>query len=318
MLPATEVLQDVSFVIEVESRRPNAVGLIAGQTQYTRDERKRGTMSERENNGNAVPELTEAHVFQSIADLETQADEEIREGITYCNFWLGEGFDGRKADYEPVIKRALGIRHFAVEDSPEDRAFAERHSTSWYYFIVRPTPDRFTIIKARSPSPCPSFVLQMAGITDAYYRAMDEVMDEEEIEDRQVFTLCGTEAEEGAEPQEGAAVARRAWHLALNQGGRCAMLSTKAAIDPDDETGEGAENDAREPWICMDEDDLDDVWRSFFPTARHLALMRKLRAAALIVAPLLGLYKAVLEKTYAPSGAGYKRARDDFEAHRQA
>ena len=96
------------------------------------------------------------------------------------------------------------------------------------------------------------------------------------------------------------------------------MLSTKAAMDPDDETGEGAENDAREPWIYMDEEDLDDVWPEFFPTARHLALMRKLRAAARIVAPLLGLYKAVLEKTYAPSGAGYKRALDDFEAHRQA
>ena len=89
-------------------------------------------------------------------------------------------------------------------------------------------------------------------------------------------------------------------------------------LDPDDETGEGAENDAREPWIYMDEEDLDDVWPEFFPTARHLALMRKLRAAARIVAPLLGLYKAVLEKTYAPSGAGYKRARDDFEALRQA
>jgi len=156
--------------------------------------------------------------------------------------------------------------------------------------------------------------MQMAGITDAYYR-------EEEIdfEDRRVVcTLCGTVPAEGAEPQEGAAVARRVWHLALNQGGRCAMLSTKAAMDPYDETGEGAVNDAREPWICMDEDDLDDVWRSFFPTARHLALMRKLRAAVRIVAPLLGLYKAVLEKTYAPSGAGYKRARDNFEAHRRA
>ena len=69
----------------------------------------------------------------------------------------------------------------------------------------------------------------------------------------------------------------------------------------------------------MDEEDLDDVWPSFFTTARHLALMRKLRAVARIVAPLLGLYKAVLEKTYAPSGAGYTRAHDaDFEAHRQA
>jgi hypothetical protein len=205
-----------------------------------------------------------------------------------------------------------------VEDSLEDRAFAERHSTSWYYFFVRPTPDRFTIIKARSPSPCPSFILWMAGITKAFQR---EHWEGEKYEEGQVFTVCGTEPEEGAElqeGQEGAAVARRAWHLALNQGGRCAMLSTKAAMDPDDETGEGAENDAREPWIYMDEEDLDDVWPSFFPTARHLALMRKLRAAARIVAPLLGLYKAVLEKTYAPSGAGYKRARDDFEAHRQA
>ena len=96
------------------------------------------------------------------------------------------------------------------------------------------------------------------------------------------------------------------------------MLSTNAAMDPDDETGEGEENDVREPWICMDEDDLDDVWPTFYPTVRHLALMRKLRAAARIVAPLLKLYKAVLEKTYAPSGAGYKRALDEFDAHRQA
>ena len=75
------------------------------------------------------------------------------------------------------------------------------------------------------------------------------------------------------------------------------QAGTKAAIDRDDETGEGAENDARELWICMDEEDLDDVLPSFLTPARHLALMRNLRAAARIVAPLLGLYKAVLEKT---------------------
>ena len=54
--------------------------------------------------------------------------------------------------------------------------------------------------------------------------------------------MCSTEPEDD-EPQEGAAVARRAWHLALNRGGRCAMLSTKAAMDPDDETGEARDID---------------------------------------------------------------------------
>jgi len=152
--------------------------------------------SEQENEGDVGREFTEAHVFQSIQQLEYQADEELALQITYCHFeGLGEGFDGPKTDYKPVIKRALGIRHFAVEDSPEDRAFAERHSTSWYYFIVRPTPDRFTIIKARSPSPCPSLVLSMAGIEEAYYRAMEEVNDElnddsEEFDPRQVFYYC--------------------------------------------------------------------------------------------------------------------------------
>ena len=152
--------------------------------------------SEQENEGDVGREFTEAHVFQSIQALEYQAGEELAQQITYCHFeGLGEGFDGPKTDYEPVIKRALGIRHFAVEDSPEDRAFAERHSTSWYYFIVRPTPDRFTIIKARSPSPCPSLVLSMAGIEEAYYRAMEEVNDElnddsEEFDPRQVFYYC--------------------------------------------------------------------------------------------------------------------------------
>ena len=254
-------------------------------------------------------ECTEAHVFQCIQELENQAGEEVMQGICYGQFELGEGFNGDKEDYEPVVKSALGIRHFAVQDSAEDAAFAERHSTTWYYFVVRPRPDRFTIIKARSPSPCPSLVIAQADIAQAYYR---------HDEDIEVFTLCGTEPQEGAEPQESAAVARRMWHLALSWGGSVRLLSTKAAVDPDDETGEGEENDAREPWICMDEDALDDVWPSFFPTPRHLALMRKLRAAARIVAPLLGLYKAVLEKTYAPSGAGYKRALDEFDAHRQA
>ena len=71
----------------------------------------------------------------------------------------------------------------------------------------------------------------------------------------QVFTVCGTEPEEqGVDPLEGAAVARRAWYLALNQGGRCAMLSprTKAAMDPDDETGVRARRTTPESelWIC--------------------------------------------------------------------
>lgn len=93
--------------------------------------------SEQEKEGNVVPEeCTEADVFQSIHRLEDQANGELIYRIDYCRFWLGEGFgeacqDLTKEDYEPVIKRALGIRHFAVEDSPEDRAFAERHSTSW-------------------------------------------------------------------------------------------------------------------------------------------------------------------------------------------
>jgi hypothetical protein len=90
-----------------------------------------------------------------------------------------------------------------------------------YYFIVRPTPDRFTIIKARSPRLCPSFVLQTAGITKTFQR---ENWEGETYEEGQVFTVCGTEPEEqGVDPLEGAAVARRAWYLALNQGGRCAI-----------------------------------------------------------------------------------------------
>ena len=70
--------------------------------------------SEQENEGYAVPECTEAHVFQSIQQLEYQADDELANGIDYHQFDLGERFDGddlAKEYYEPVIKRALGIRH---------------------------------------------------------------------------------------------------------------------------------------------------------------------------------------------------------------
>ena len=66
--------------------------------------------SEQENEGDDGREFTEAHVFQKIPELENQAEQELAEGVTYCQFWLGEVFGGRKADYEPVIKRALAAR----------------------------------------------------------------------------------------------------------------------------------------------------------------------------------------------------------------
>ena len=351
-------------------------------------------------------DCTVAHVFEHIQDFERQAGEELGEGIGYCQFnFEGPFSSGRKEDYFPVIKRALGIRHFAVEDSAEDAAFAERHSTTWHYFVVRPKPDRFTIIKARSPSPCPCLVLQMAGLEPAYYHHLEawenNQVEEEDDEDYDecyadvVFVPCRTaskmgvalgmvsytteETKSATEPPEGLAVARRLWRLALSRGGSARSLSAKAAVDYKSETGEGEEGDAKEEWIripgqvvagarvqlqnIVAQTELNgqygelvaeasqgegrwkvrvdgrerklalkpknfkvtnqvcglDLWLSAkgMPTVRHLALMRKLRAVVPVLR-LLGLYKSVLEKTYAPSGAGFKRARDDFDAHRQA
>ena len=356
-------------------------------------------------------DCTVAHVFEHLQDLERQAGEEVGLQEYHLEFnFKGPFSSGRREEYFPVIKRALGIRHFAVEDNAEDAAFAERHSTTWHYFVVRPTPDRFTIIKARSPSPCPNLVLQMAGLGAAYNHHVsaweNNQVEDEDDEDYDecyadfVFVPCRTasnvgeralgivsytteETESATEPSEGLAVACRLWRLALSRGGSVRWLSAKAAVDHTSQTGEGEESDAKEPWIripgqvvagarvqlqnIVAQTELNgqygelvaeasqgsqgegrwkvrvdgrkkklllkpkkfkvmnqvcslDLWLSAkgMPTVRQLALMRKLRAAARIVAPLLGLYKSVLEKTYAPSGAGFKRAHDDFDAHRQA
>lgn len=129
-------------------------------------------------------ECTEAHVFEHIRSLESQACEELGNEISYGT--LPVLFDMRrteeglydhqrdmKEDYLPAIHMALGIRHYLRHDSAEDVALplAEANSLKWYYVAIRPKRDLFTVIKYRSPKPCHAFVLQMAGLTDAYHES---------------------------------------------------------------------------------------------------------------------------------------------------
>ena len=115
-------------------------------------------------------ECTEAHVFEHIRSLESQACEELGNEISYGT--LPAPFDMRrteeglydhqrdmKEDYLPAIHMALGIRHYLRRDSAEDVALAEANSLKWYYVAIRPKPDLFTVIKYRSPKPCHAFVL---------------------------------------------------------------------------------------------------------------------------------------------------------------
>ena len=126
------------------------------------------------------------------------------------------------------------------------------------------------------------------------------------------------------EPSEGAAVARRLWNTALNLGGSV-RPQPRRALRLQKSYYQGGRIHTGEPlsvvkglvWMRMpDEDAMNELWcrEHVMPSARLLALMRKLRAAASVAGKLVVLYKAVLEKSYAPSGAGYKRAREDFEA----
>ena len=112
---------------------------------------------------------------------------------------------------------------------------------------------------------------------------------------------------------EGAALACRLWQAGLSRGGLVLRGGPYNAADGAPEGLQGF------TWMRMpDEEAIDGLWTPTFlhPSSRHLTLMRKLRTAARVAAPLLSLHREAIERSYAPSGAGYKRAREEFESHR--
>jgi hypothetical protein len=224
-------------------------------------------------------ECTEAHVFEHIQSLESQACEELGNEISFGT--LPAPFDMRrteeglydhqrdmKEDYLPAIHMALGIRHYLRRDSAEDVALAEANSLKWYYVAIRPKRDLFTVIKYRSPKPCHAFVLQMAGLTDAYHESHEGDVAYE------VFVPCGTLEttdlyDAGLEPQESETVARRLISLAEDRGGK------RVSIRPQ-EGGRKvyleSEGRAKELWIRMPADyKLDALLSRANPTAAQLA-----------------------------------------------
>ena len=239
-------------------------------------------------------ECTEAHVFEHIKVLEDQANEELGQGIDYGQ--LPAPFDLRLTDedlydherdtkdqYLPVIKKALGIRHFLDEDSAEDTALRldtlERCHVllKWYYVAIRTEPDLFTIIKYRSPSPCPSLTLKLAGLERAYAEHRPEYA-EDGAEEFVVFVPCGTVETadvEGVEPQEGKFVATRLWDVASRFGGSMVSLSPE-------EGGLYRFHGPDWPWLRMEKGALtlpdalsfDDLWDTINPTARVLKRFR--------------------------------------------
>lgn len=231
-------------------------------------------------------DCTMAHVFQNIRTLELQAAEELGNGIDYGQ--LPPPFNHRKAEHEvkydyerdtkdeylPVIQRALGIRHFLIGDSEEDAAIAESNSLKWYFVAIRPQPDLFTIIKYRSPSPCPDIVLKLAGLEGPYNR-------HRYAEDFDVFVPCGTAETAdvpGKEPQSSALVARRLWVLAPMNGG------SKILMTPTEGGRRYCEGQDAQEWMRFaDQDSLDALWSEFIPTADELE-EEQARAVALMSA----------------------------------
>jgi len=257
-------------------------------------------------------ECTINEVFEHIKRLNDHSADEICNGVDYLCLPMPfcEDEDYHAEEYYPIFKKALGLRHHEVDDSPKDLALSVRHSTEWYYFAVRVDRRTFTIVKARSPSPCPALVARMLKIGGDIYGSED-----------MIFILLSTPCEahgsrDAGEPQEGQGIARRLWHAALCRGGSVTTRAKKFRC-----SGSRLARVKDLTWMRMPgRRVMDALWTEYMlcPPPRHLALMRKLRAASSIVAPLLKLYEEVREKAYAPDGAGYKRARDEFESHQQA
>ena len=161
---------------------------------------------------------------------------------------------------------------------------AEANSLKWYYVAIRPKRDLFTVIKYRSPKPCHAFVLQMAGLTDAYHESHEGDVAYE------VFVPCGTLEttdlyDAGLEPQESETVARRLISLAEDRGGK------RVSIRPQ-EGGRKvyleSEGRAKELWIRMPADyKLDALLSRANPTAAQLAAELAVPASSQVPAVIM-------------------------------
>ena len=268
----------------------------------------------------SAAEATPHHVLAHIEVLESHANDEIWEGVSYATLPLpfGTAFDvARAEDFYPTIIGALGMRdHAAQDESMEDTALAARHSTQWYYFALRCTEpgrrhEKLAVIKARSPAPCHALVIKMLGLSP-------------EVSPGATFApivlLGASTGPRYDDLQEGAAIARRLWRAGLSRGGSVLSQATSGVLPGATPQGTALQHAALQgfTWMRMpSEGAMDGLWTATFlhPSARHLALMRKLLTASRVAAPLLSLHKEAIEKSYAPSGAGYKRAREEFESH---
>jgi hypothetical protein len=262
----------------------------------------------------SAAEATPQHVFAHIEVLESHANEELWEGVCYASLPLpfGKPFDSHKAEeFFPTICEALGMRDHAKDESKEDAALAACHATQWYYFAIRCTEpgqhhQKLAVIKARSPVPCLALIIKMLSLGA-------EVSQISHGATFAPIVLLGASIDSRNDDlHEGAAIARRLWHAGLSRGG--------TVLREPDHAADGAPQGLQGfTWMRMpDEAAMDGLWMATFlhPSSRHLALMRTLRTAARIAAPLLSLHREAIERSYAPSGAGYKRAREEFESHR--
>ena len=250
-------------------------------------------------------EATPDHVFAHIEALEQHANEELWEGVCYASLPLpfGKPFDRNKAeDFFPSIFEALGMRDHTKDESTEDAALAACHAVQWYYFALRCTEpgqrhQKLAVIKARSPVPCLALIIKMLRT---------EVSQVSHGATFAPIVLLGASIDpRNDDLHEGAAIARRLWHAGLSRGG--------TVLREPDQGPQGF------TWMRVpDEAAMDGLWTATFlhPPSRHLALMRTLRTVARVAAPLLSLHREAIERSYAPSGAGYKRAREEFESFR--
>ena len=245
------------------------------------------------------------HVFAHIEVLESHANEELWEGVCYASLPLpfGKPFDSpRGEDFFPTIVEALGMRDHTKDESTEDAVLAACHATQWYYFALRCTEpgqrhQKLAVIKARSPVPCLALIIKMLRT---------EVSQVSHGATFAPIVLLGASIDpRNDDLHEGAAIARRLWHAGLSRGG--------TVLREPDQGPQGF------TWMRVpDEAAMNGLWTATFlhPPSRHLALMRTLRTVARVAAPLLSLHREAIERSYAPSGAGYKRAREEFESFR--
>jgi len=239
------------------------------------------------------PQLSNSGILAHLRDFEEIAAQEVALEVAYSDWPHGADLDR--------VREAIMIRHFD-RSAPAEDALLQTHSLEWKYYAISQdaircepgewidepddTAPQFMVVKAAC---APALLARLGNFGLALFDGL------------KIVGPLGCKAMGGDDTSaHGFAVARNMWRAAGVRGGTPTHTTLDVGL-----------------WMTMpDNYSFRAVWRDSVlgASVRHLTLMRTWRGVFRAVLSLLALLKLAMERSYSPGGAGYKRARAEFEA----